>query len=220
ASKPDAAAPSARLQGGVVIATEQETVRRGGVAMTVSQLNARVEDVRERLMQEAARLGVTVDGLRRTFWSHVAATGGAGTFGGGNRGGGDMSTLPGSAWTAGAAGAGAMTVAARTMAAVGTMTTGGSAAAGNLAEEREIGRAEFKRRLLTLGFNLTDFPDEALSVLDANDSGTISAAEFVAFFDEGVAVAAAQPPPLPPPEDDRKYQPIDLAGQLFVTVCE
>jgi hypothetical protein len=78
----------------------------------------------------------------------------------------------------------------------------------------------FKRRMMDMGFMLTDFPDADLVVLDADNDGTISHKEFIDFFKEGLKfteVGAVAPPP-EPPVDDLLYKAVDLAGELTVTV--
>lgn len=81
--------------------------------------------------------------------------------------------------------------------------------------------ASFKRRMMDIGFMLTDFPDDDLVVLDADNDGTISHKEFIDFFREGVKfteVEAIAPPP-EPPVDDLLYKTVDLSGELTVGVA-
>ena len=81
--------------------------------------------------------------------------------------------------------------------------------------------AAFKRRMMAMGFMLTDFPDDDLVVLDADNDGTISHKEFIDFFREGLRfneVSTVAPPP-EPPVDDLLYKAVDLAGELTVTVA-
>ena len=79
--------------------------------------------------------------------------------------------------------------------------------------------AEFKRRLMDLKFSLTDIPDEDLLVLDADNSGTISPEEFLAFFQLGVSFSESENMPAPPaPVDDLVYKAADLEGVLNVKV--
>ena len=78
----------------------------------------------------------------------------------------------------------------------------------------------FKRRMMDLGFMLTDFPDDDLVVLDADNDGTISHTEFIEFFKEGLKfneIGTIAPPP-EPPVDDLLFKPIDLAGELSVHI--
>jgi hypothetical protein len=148
-----------QLEGGAVIAAEQELVECGGVPMTVTQVNARTEEVRDKLLAEASRLGVSVEDVQREFWAGE-----------------------------------------------------GSA--------QEVDRASFKRHLVGLGFQLTDFPDEYFAVLDKNGNGSLSAAEFIEFFREGAQIRASAPPVPSPPEDDLMYVPVDLEGELTICVLE
>lgn len=78
----------------------------------------------------------------------------------------------------------------------------------------------FKRRMMDLGFMLTDFPDDDLVVLDADNDGKISHTEFIEFFKEGLKfneIGTIAPPP-EPPVDDLLFKPIDLAGELSVHI--
>ncbi|KAJ1413939.1 hypothetical protein B484DRAFT_401911, partial [Ochromonadaceae sp. CCMP2298] len=78
----------------------------------------------------------------------------------------------------------------------------------------------FKRRMMDMGFMLTDFPDDDLVVLDDDNDGTISPQEFIHFFKEGLKFAetATIAPPPDPPADDLLYKAVDLAGELSVRV--
>lgn len=78
----------------------------------------------------------------------------------------------------------------------------------------------FKRRMMDMGFMLTDFPDSDLVVLDADNDGTISHKEFLDFFREGLSFTEASTvaPPPEPPVDDLLYKAVDLAGELTVHV--
>lgn len=84
----------------------------------------------------------------------------------------------------------------------------------------KMSRADFKRRMVDMGFMLTDFPDDDLVVLDADNDGTITPAEFVQFVREGQKFAdtsnVAGPPPAAP-VDDLLLKPPSLAGELTVT---
>lgn len=79
----------------------------------------------------------------------------------------------------------------------------------------------FKRRMMDMGFMLTDFPDDDLIVLDADNDGTISHKEFIEFFREGVKFTEVETiaPPPEPPVDDLLYKTVDLAGELTVQVA-
>ncbi len=80
--------------------------------------------------------------------------------------------------------------------------------------------SEFKRRLMDIGFSLTDLPDEDLVVLDGDNSGTIDPDEFLSFFEQGLAFHESEnmPTPPPPPVDDLMYKAADLEGVLKVKV--
>ena len=84
----------------------------------------------------------------------------------------------------------------------------------------EINRKIFKQKLMSLGFNLVDFPDEDFLALDTDNSGIVSAEEFNAFFNHAVANSTLPCPPPEPPEDDMQFQPTDLSGVLSVTCVE
>ena len=100
---------------------------------------------------------------------------------------------------------------------------------GLFASDREINGdmkratyAAFKRRLMDVGFSLTDLPDEDLVVLDIDNSGSISPAEFIEFFEKGLSFEEDEnmPPPPPPPVDDLLFKAADLEGVLRVKVFE
>lgn len=61
-----------------------------------------------------------------------------------------------------------------------------SVPASNTVSNSSMSFADFKRRLMDLGFNLADFPDDDLIVLDEDNSGAISKNELVEFFKSGV----------------------------------
>jgi hypothetical protein len=95
--------------------------------------------------------------------------------------------------------------------------------------ESKISRTEFKRKLLQLGFSLSEFPDEDFIVLDADNNGFISKVEFLEFFSQKYEVSetgagtstgtsTSTDQMIEPPPDDLLYQAIDLAGQLSVHV--
>jgi hypothetical protein len=70
--------------------------------------------------------------------------------------------------------------------------------------DREPTYAEFKRRLMDIGFSLTDLPDEDLLVLDKDNNGSISPDEFLEFFKLGVSFEDGESgltPPTPPVDD-------------------
>lgn len=86
--------------------------------------------------------------------------------------------------------------------------------------ETEPTYAEFKRRLMDIGFSLTDLPDEDLLVLDKDNSGTISPEEFIEFFKLGLSFDEGESSLTPPtpPVDDLVYKAADLEGVLSVKV--
>jgi hypothetical protein len=119
--------------------------------LSEAQFSEKVEEVRERLQSEAAKLGIGLQDMKRLF-----------------------------------------------------------------KKNEEIPRTTFKRRLVEFGFSLADFPDEDFIVLDEDNNGTINATEFLTFF--GTVFEAAEVAPPDPPPDDLVFQPIDIAGQLCVSV--
>lgn len=80
--------------------------------------------------------------------------------------------------------------------------------------------SQFKRRLMDIGFSLTDLPDEDLVVLDIDNSGSISPNEFLDFFELGLSFdeGVNMPIPPPPPVDDLLFKAADLEGVLRVNV--
>lgn len=87
-------------------------------------------------------------------------------------------------------------------------------------KEEELSRSVFKRRVMDLGFMLTDFPDDDLVVLDSNNDGTISANEFLDFYKEGLKFVEEMNVKVPPepPVDDLLFKSIDLSGVLNVNI--
>jgi len=87
-------------------------------------------------------------------------------------------------------------------------------------EMKRASYAAFKRRLMDIGFSLTDLPDEDLVVLDIDNSGSISPPEFLAFFEQGLRFDESEnmPMPPPPPVDDLLFKAADLEGVLRVKV--
>lgn len=86
--------------------------------------------------------------------------------------------------------------------------------------KERMSRSAFKRRMMEVGFMLTDFPDDDLVVLDKDNDGTISPQEFMSFYEEGLHFndpTVAGPPP-EAPVDDLLLKSIDLSGQLTVKV--
>jgi len=84
----------------------------------------------------------------------------------------------------------------------------------------KIDKKLFKQKLINLGFNLTDFPDEDFLAIDVDGSGEVSAKEFNDFFALAVANSQLPSPPPDPPEDDLQNQPTDLEGRLSVSCLE
>lgn len=82
--------------------------------------------------------------------------------------------------------------------------------------------ADFKKRLLSLGFNLTGLSDGDLLVLDPDDSKTISPKDFLAFFALGLEIeeTAKKEEAPPPPVDDLAFKAADMEGVLSVRVSE
>ncbi|GMI54341.1 hypothetical protein TeGR_g8450 [Tetraparma gracilis] len=83
-----------------------------------------------------------------------------------------------------------------------------------------INRKVFKEKLMALGFNLVDFPDEDFLAIDVDNNGTISASEFQDFFQLAVDNSSLPSPPPPPPEDDLAFQPTDLDGVVTISCME
>jgi Ca2+-binding EF-hand superfamily protein len=80
----------------------------------------------------------------------------------------------------------------------------------------------FKKKMMDLGFQLADFPDDDLVVLDLDNDGTISPSEFIKFIrpdelSEQRSDPASQPIP-EKPVDDLLYKAIDLSGELNLHV--
>lgn len=84
----------------------------------------------------------------------------------------------------------------------------------------KMSRSAFKRRMMEVGFMLTDFPDDDLVVLDKDNDGSVSPQEFIDFYQEGLKfndVTIAGPVP-EKPVDDLLLKSIDLSGELNVKV--
>lgn len=148
------------LENGVTLQSESEVkklyVGNKEIQLTEVQFAEKTEELREKLLSESKKLGITLQDMTRVFRK----------------------------------------------------------------DEQDLPRADLKRRLIGLGFSLADFPDEDFIVLDKDSSGSISVAEFIEFFEEGVKLETVEkqaPPPVPPP-DDLAYAPIDLEGVLNVRV--
>jgi hypothetical protein len=85
--------------------------------------------------------------------------------------------------------------------------------------EAGLSKAALKRRLMDSGFNVTDFPDEDLAVLDRDNSGAITPSEFLAFFKLGLQLGDKTSMPMPPvPVDDLLFQSANLEGVVSVSV--
>ena len=95
-----------------------------------------------------------------------------------------------------------------------------SGGSGSSSESKSLSPAEFKRKLMELGFSVADFPDDDVLVLDKDNDGTISSDEFVNFVKEGMSFADTSdlPPPPVPPVDDLQFKAADLEGVVSVTV--
>jgi hypothetical protein len=78
----------------------------------------------------------------------------------------------------------------------------------------------FKRRMVDLGFNLADFPDDDLVVLDEDNSGSISREELLSFLKTGIAFVEGSdiPEPQQPPIDDLLFKAADMEGILSINV--
>ena len=88
--------------------------------------------------------------------------------------------------------------------------------------DKELSYAEFKKALMSLGFNLIDLSDTDLQVLDSEDKKSILPSEFMAFFKVGLDMDEqeknAQPPP--PPVDDLAFKATDMEGVLSVRISD
>eukprot|EP01037_Dinobryon_pediforme_P022447 gene22447-23612_t len=81
--------------------------------------------------------------------------------------------------------------------------------------------AAFKRRMMDIGFSLSDYPDEALQVLDLDNDGTISPSEFVGFVEEGLRHEEANltVPQEIKPIDDLMFKRANLEGVITAKVA-
>lgn len=84
----------------------------------------------------------------------------------------------------------------------------------------KINRKIFKQKLMNLGFNLVDFPDEDFLAIDVDNSGEIDVKEFKDFFNLALDNDSLPSPPPPPPEDDLQFQPTDLDGRITIACIE
>ena len=86
----------------------------------------------------------------------------------------------------------------------------------------DLSYADFKKKLLALGFNLTDLSDADLTVLDATEPKTINPRDFLAFFSLGLDMeeTAKKDDAPPPPVDDLAFKAADMEGVLTVKVSE
>ena len=175
------------------------------IAMTRAQYFEKKELLREKIVSEAKRLKVTYSTLESTFNDYTSAAGGS-AGGGGDSG----PTAPNSPVRG---------------AKVSFATSPSKATSGPVVDDTGgLTKAAFKRRLMDIGFNLADFPDDDLIVLDADNSGTISPQEFLDFFKQGCQFVDSSTlhnmgggVPVAP-VDDLMYQSIDLEGVLTVKV--
>jgi len=69
-----------------------------------------------------------------------------------------------------------------------------------------------------LGFSLTDFTEEDLSVIDLDHSGSIDVKELKTFFEVGEESRTLQLAPMETPEDDLIHQAMHVAGKLTIKV--
>lgn len=78
----------------------------------------------------------------------------------------------------------------------------------------------FKRRMVDLGFNLADFPDDDLLVLDEDNSGSISREELLSFLKTGITLmdGSDMPEPPPPPIDDMLFKAADMEGIFEIEI--
>jgi hypothetical protein len=98
-------------------------------------------------------------------------------------------------------------------------------------ENNKLSLSIFKKRMMDLGFQLADFPDDDLVVLDADNDGTIDPEEFLSFISEGQKFLASSntstgsivpvigEAPVPEkPVDDLLYKAIDFSGELNLQI--
>lgn len=87
-------------------------------------------------------------------------------------------------------------------------------------DKEQLSRVNFKRKLIDLGFVLTEIPEDDLIVLDIENKGTISPSFFLEFTQKGLEIeekSSVSKAPEPPP-DDIIYKAIDTSGELYVNV--
>ena len=85
----------------------------------------------------------------------------------------------------------------------------------------KIDRKMFKQKLMGMGFNLTDFPDEDFLAIDVDNSGVITVDEFKEFFETAIANAGSPCGPNGIPEDDLGASGgADMDGRLSVKCIE
>lgn len=85
----------------------------------------------------------------------------------------------------------------------------------------QIDRKMFKQKLMGMGFNLTDFPDEDFLAIDVDNSGVINVEEFKDFFETAIANAGSPCGPNGIPEDDLGASGgTDMDGRLSVKCIE
>jgi Ca2+-binding EF-hand superfamily protein len=98
-------------------------------------------------------------------------------------------------------------------------------------EINKLSLSIFKKKMMELGFQLADFPDDDLVVLDADNDGTIDPEEFLSFITEGQRFLATSSTgsgsvvpvigeaPIPEkPVDDLLYKAIDFSGELNLQI--
>ena len=102
---------------------------------------------------------------------------------------------------------------------LGTTVEKVSGVLARMSPEPEVSKIQLKTQLVDLGMSLTDLPDSDFDLIDKDKSGLISVEEFSDFLQVGVENMAFPVPVPPQPQDDLLYQPIDLAGRLYVRVA-
>lgn len=88
--------------------------------------------------------------------------------------------------------------------------------------EEKLSRAEFRERLIELGFSLSDLLDDELTIVfDKNNDGFVSVSEFLDFVKDGLDFQKIVDSDVhTPPEDDLQYIPRDLSGQHLLLLLD
>jgi len=86
--------------------------------------------------------------------------------------------------------------------------------------DAKISISTFKRRMVDMGFMLTDFPDSDLAVLDPDEKSNIDTEKFLMYYKKGLEFGELDVigPPPEPPVDDLLFKAPDLSGDLTVHV--